>query len=160
MNEESVVEKYPPTQEYLLLILHELQNRNLRNYLSEDDLKTAADYLNIPYSSVYGVASYYTMFSLKPRGRHIIRVCHSPVCDMLNSAHLLRLLEEMLGVEAGETTRDGLFTLEPTECLGQCDKSPVMLVDRQLYTRVTPRRVGKIVEDLRGRSGRGSVDGG
>jgi NADH-quinone oxidoreductase subunit E len=160
MDDGHVVEKYPPTREYILLILHELQNSNARNYLSEEDLKTAAGYLDIPYSSVYGVASYYTMFSLKPRGRHIIRVCHSPVCEMLRSAPLLRALEDMLGIEVGETTQDGFFTLEVTECLGQCDKSPVMLVDTKLYARVTPRRGRSIVEDLREKSGSRGVKSG
>jgi NADH-quinone oxidoreductase subunit E len=104
--------------------------------------------MNIPYSSVYGVASYYSMFSLKPRGRHIIRVCHSPVCEMLDSASLSASLQDILGIEMGETTKDGHFTLEHTECLGQCDRSPVMMVDREVYTHVTAKRVRSIIERL------------
>jgi NADH:ubiquinone oxidoreductase subunit E len=160
MNKGDILGKYPPSQEYILHILHALQDSNVRNYLSEDDLKLAADYLSIPYSSVYGVASYYTMFSLKPRGRHLIRVCHSPVCEMLNASSLIQALQDMLGVEPGETTRDGLFTLEHTECLGQCDKSPVMLVDEELHTRVTPKKGRGIIEQLRRESMTGDVSGG
>ena len=139
-------------QEYLLLILHELQNRSEQNYISEKDLKFAADYLNLTYGSVYGVAKYYTMFSLKPRGRYIIRVCHSPVCEMLNSSSLLLELKKVLGIDIDETTPDGLFTLEMTECLGQCDKSPTMLVNTNLYTRVTPKKGRDVIARLKKKS--------
>jgi NADH:ubiquinone oxidoreductase subunit E len=148
-NPSTHIMKYPRSQEYLLLILHELQNRSDRHYLSEEDLKLAADYTNSTYGSVYGVARYYTMFSLKPRGKHLIRVCHSPVCDMLHSSSLIAGLKDMLGIEIGETTPDGFFTLELTECLGQCDKSPTMMVDRRIHARVTPQKAGDIIARLR-----------
>jgi NADH:ubiquinone oxidoreductase subunit E len=160
MNRGDIVGRYPPSQEYILHILHALQDSNTRNYLSGEDLKLAAEYVHIPYSSVYGIATYYTMFSLSPRGRHLIRVCHSPVCEMLGSASLVPALQDMLGIGVGETTSDGLFTLEHTECLGQCDKSPVMLVDEKLYTRVTTKKCGGIIEQLRRCSMTGDVGEG
>jgi NADH:ubiquinone oxidoreductase subunit E len=152
LKHDSVINRFPRSQEYILHILHELQDHSEHNYLSEHDLKRAAEHMNISYSSVYGVASYYSMFSLKPRGMHIIRVCHSPVCEMLDSASLTRALHEVLGIGMGETTKSGLFTLERTECLGQCDKSPVLMVDREIYTRVTPKRLRSIIEKLSGES--------
>jgi NADH-quinone oxidoreductase subunit E len=149
MNTGNIIKRYPPSREYILLILHELQNNNARNYLSYEDLKLTAEYLNISYSSVYGVASYYTMFSLKPRGRHVIRVCQSPVCEMIDSKSLTLAMQDMLGIEVGETTADGLFTLEQTQCLGQCDNSPVMMVDTEIYTRVSSKKGKDIIDKLR-----------
>ena len=133
--------------ENLLLILHEFQNRNPHHYLSEDDLVMIAGYLNVPYSSVYGVVSYYSMFSLTPRGKHIIRVCHSPVCQMADSNELLAYLRQHLAVEVGASTADGLFTLETTECLGQCDSAPGMSVDEMYYGNLTARKIKHILKE-------------
>ena len=133
--------------ENMLLILHEFQNSSPHHYLSEDDLAMIAGYLNVPYSAVYGVASYYTMFSLTPRGKHIIRVCNSPVCQMADSNDILAKLRNHLGIDVGATTADGLFTLEATECLGQCDSAPGMSVDEMYYGNLTARKIKQILEE-------------
>ncbi len=148
---ESPIESTPPSREYLLLILHELQDANPRHYLTEEDLRRVAERLNTTAASVYGVARYYTMFSLRPRGTHLIRVCRSPVCGMLGTSPLLDALRESLGIDLGETTADGLFTLEPTECLGQCDRSPAMMIGSEVYGPVSPRRAKAIIARLRER---------
>ena len=131
--------------ENLLQIIHEVQNHNPHHYLSENDLALIAEYLNVPYSSIYGVVSYYTMFSLKPRGKHIIRVCNSPVCQMADSNDILAKLRHCLGVVVGATTADGVFTLETTECLGQCDTAPGMSVDEQYYGNLTTQKIDTIL---------------
>jgi len=95
--------------ETLLLFLHEFQNTNPHHYLSEDDLSMTAGYLNMSFSAVYGVVSYYTMFNLRPRGKHIVRVCHSPVCQMAGSNDTLTTLRAHLGIDVGATTADGVF---------------------------------------------------
>jgi NADH:ubiquinone oxidoreductase subunit E len=133
--------------ENVLLILHEFQNCNPHHYLSEDDLTMIAGYLNVPYSSIYGLVSYYTMFSLMPRGKHIIRVCNSPVCQMADSNEILAKLRNFLGIDVGATTADGAFTLETTECLGQCDSAPGMSVDLQYYGDLTARKIKHILKD-------------
>ena len=119
--------------ENVLLILHELQNKNPHNFLTEKDLIWVSKYLNVTYSQVYGVASYYTLFSLKPRGRHIIRVCRSPVCQMLGSDRIFERIELLFNLTCGATTPDGRFTLEPTECIGQCHRAPCISVDDSIY---------------------------
>ena len=133
--------------ENVLLILHEFQNCNPHHYLSEDDLAMIAGYLNVPYSSIYGVVSYYTMFSLTPRGKHIIRVCNSPVCQMADSNDILAKLRNYLGIDVGATTADDVFTLETTECLGQCDSAPGMSVNEQYYGNLTAKKIRKIIKD-------------
>ncbi len=131
--------------ENLLLILHDFQNNNPRNYLSEKDLGMIAKYLNTPYSSIYGVASYYTMFSLKPRGKQIIRICQSPVCHMAGLSDIISDLQNILKINIGETTPDGLFTLETTECLGQCDKAPVMAVNEAFHGGLNTKNIEAIL---------------
>ena len=145
MNIPAEIEKFPPTKEYLLLILHELQNNSPQNYLSKENLQKVAEYLNTTYSSIYGTAKYYTLFSLEPRGKHVIRLCRSPVCDMLEATPVFDALKEHLGIEVGETTRDGFFTLEHTECLGQCDRSPTMMIGEKVYGPLTPQKAKEII---------------
>ena len=139
------LEKFKHEMENLIGILHELQDSNPNNYLTEADMKLAAGYLNTTFSHVYGVATYYSMFSVKPRGKHIIRVCHSPVCGMEGSGSVISKLRELLGVKVGETTPNGLYTLELTECLGRCAGSPSVMINRDLYGNVEPGQLEKIL---------------
>ncbi len=131
--------------ENVLLILHEFQNNNPHHYLSEKDLAMIAKYLNVPCSSIYGVASYYTLFSLTPRGKHIIRICNSPVCDMAGSKEIVAELRKNLKIDIGETSAEGLFTLETTECLGQCDTAPGMSIDEVFYGNLTAKKIKHIL---------------
>ncbi len=135
--------------ENVLHILHEFQNHNPRHYLSEKDLTLIAKYLNVPYSSIYGVVSYYTLFSLRPRGKHIIRICNSPVCQMADSKAILVELRKNLKIDSGGTTAEGLFTLETTECLGQCDTAPGLAVDEVYYGNLNAKKVKTILQKYR-----------
>ena len=137
MNIFDLLGKFKPEKENLIGILHKLQDASLNNYLSPEDMKSAARYLNTSYSHVYGVATYYTMFSIKPRGKFIIRVCNSPVCNMDGSTTILDDLKSLLGIGIGETTGDMLFTLEHTECLGRCSESPSLMVNKDIYENVS-----------------------
>ena len=132
--------------ENLLLILHDFQNHNPRNYLSRTDMQLIANYLKVPSSSVYGVVSYYTLFSSTPRGKHIIRICDSPVCSLAGSKTILAELSRNLKIGIGETSAEGLFTLETTECLGQCDTAPGMSVDEVYYGNLTPKKIYTILQ--------------
>lgn len=146
MKKIDILEKYPPLMENVLLMLHDFQNNNPRNYLSEKDLVLVARHLNTTYGSIYGVASYYTMFSLTPRGKHIIRICRSPVCHMAGVIDLFTELNKILKIDVGQTTPDELFTLESTECLGQCDRAPVMAVDESFYGNLTTNKIKVILQ--------------
>jgi NADH:ubiquinone oxidoreductase subunit E len=146
MNKTDILHKYPPLMENVLLLLHEFQNTNPHHSLSQNDLAMIARYLNVPNSSIYGVVSYYAMFSLSPRGKHIIKVCISPVCQMDGSKEILAELRKNLNINIGETTAEGLFTLETTECLGQCDTAPGVSINEIFYGYLTPKKIKAILQ--------------
>ena len=99
MKKNDILHKFPPLMENVLNILHEFQNDNPRHYLSEKDMAMIARYLNVTYGSIYGIVSYYTLFSLKPRGKHVIRICRSPVCDMTGAKDILTQLRRTLKID-------------------------------------------------------------
>ena len=130
-------------------IFHALQDSHPQNYLTEEALRATARYLNVNLSWVYGVAGYYSMFSLKPRGRYIIRICNSPVCNMMGSPDILELLDSLLHIRPGETTTDGLFTVEEAECLGICDVAPAMMINRKVYGYLTRDSLAAVLDELK-----------
>ncbi|MGQ9699993.1 MAG: NADH-quinone oxidoreductase subunit NuoE family protein [Candidatus Bipolaricaulaceae bacterium] len=149
MEKHEVLRKFPRSPDVLLALLHALQQANPQNYLSPEDLQLAAEYLGLPLSRVHDAVTFYTMFSLRPRGRHILRVCASPNCHLFGSWSVIEELQKILGVGVGETTSDGLFTLELTSCLGACGVAPVMMVDEEVFGNLTPQKVREIVGRLR-----------
>lgn len=149
MTTKAILQNYPATKDNLLMILHEIQDNNPDNYVSEQDIKEVAAYLNTTYAAVYGVVTYYSMLSIKPRGKHIIRVCRSPLCRMVGATDMLSYLRSKLKINVGETSPDKIFTLETTECLGQCDKSPVLTVNEDLYTSLDTGKIDNIIEKYR-----------
>jgi NADH:ubiquinone oxidoreductase subunit E len=130
-------------------MLHEVQNNNPGNNITQADIRQVAEYLNTTTASVYGVVRYYSMFSLVPRGRYVIRFCKSPLCRMVGAFNLLSSLEKELSIRMGETTSDMLFTLEPSECLGHCDKAPVMMVNEKMYFDLDETRLQAILKEIR-----------
>ena len=149
MRKADILDKYPPKMENVLLILHDFQNTSRWNYLSEKDLYRVAKHLNTTLGVIYGIASYYTMFSLSPRGKHVIRICRSPVCHLTGMIDILAELTKILKIDIGATTADKYFTLETSECLGHCDSAPAMMVDDVLYGNLTLGEIRKIVQHCR-----------
>ncbi|MBA4417592.1 MAG: NADH-quinone oxidoreductase subunit E [Syntrophus sp. (in: bacteria)] len=146
---ETILKKFEPRLDNILYILHELQDNNEQHYVSKEDLKLCADYLSVPYSFVHGVATFYTMFSLTPRGRNIIRLCDSPPCHLMGSGSLLDYLKNKLKIDVGETTKDGVFTLELTSCLGVCGVAPALMMNNATIGKLTPEKVDAILEERR-----------
>ncbi|HOJ92524.1 MAG TPA: NADH-quinone oxidoreductase subunit NuoE [Dictyoglomaceae bacterium] len=147
---EEILKHFSKDPDYIIEILHALQDNNLYNYLTPEDIKACADYLELPLSYVEGVASFYSMFSLRPRGRFIIRLCDSPPCHLVGSESLLEYLQGKLKVKVGETTFDRVFTLELTSCLGVCAVAPAMMVNEEVYGNLTLEKVDEILEKKRG----------
>ncbi len=114
-------------------------------YLPEDVQRYIAKALDIPASDVYGVATFYAQFNLEPKGKYIISVCMGTACYVKGSQQVLDKLEEVLGVPAGHTTPDGLFTLNATRCLGACGLAPVIMINEDVYGRLTPDQVPDII---------------
>jgi NADH:ubiquinone oxidoreductase subunit E len=149
MTKTAILEKYAPRMTNVLQILHDFQNHNPRNYLSEKDITVIARHLNTTVGSIYGIASYYSMFSLTPRGKHIIRICRSPVCHLAGLTDVFAELIRILKIDIGATTLDKRFTLETSECLGQCDLAPAMTVDNVLYGHLTPQKVRAVIRQYK-----------
>lgn len=154
LNEEvhvnEVLKKYPSaTREDLLDILHDIQESDPHHYLSDDALSDVAIHLGMDLADVKGTASFYSMFGFSPRGKHVIRICDSPPCQLLGATTVLQELMDVLGVAVGETTSNGLFTLETSSCLGMCGVAPAMMIDQDAYGNLTPTRITDIVERIR-----------
>ncbi|HUS86131.1 MAG TPA: NAD(P)H-dependent oxidoreductase subunit E [Bacteroidales bacterium] len=149
MERSKILGKFAASMDNMLGVLHELQNNNPGNYLSQDDLMAVAEYMNTTYSHVYGVATYYTMYSLKPRGKYIVRVCNSPVCNMEGSTTIAEELMKILSVDVGGTTPDRLFTLELTECLGQCGEAPGIMINEDFHGNINRDKLISIIENYK-----------
>ena len=149
MTTQQILDIFPPTKDNILGILHEIQANNPYNNIPEEDIKQVAEYLNTTYAAVYGVITYYSMLTTQPRGKYIIRLCKSPVCRMVGGYDVLKSLKNKLKVEVGETTTDHLFTVEYSECLGQCDKAPVLMVNEEVYTEMDDKKVDNLIKSLK-----------
>ncbi len=131
----------------LLPILQEAQRAY--GYLSEEAMEQIAEGVGVPVAKVFGVATFYSLFATAPKGKHVIRLCESAPCHLRGALEVCAALQETLQIKPGETTADGLFTLEYTSCLGVCGVAPVMMIDDVVYGNLTPDRVREIVADLR-----------
>ncbi len=149
MTVKDIVNKYKNKRENLLLILHEIQNRHPQNYLSKEDIELLSKEMKIPVSDIKGTASFYTMYSFVPRGKYIIRVCESPPCHILGAQTIFKAIEKKLGIKEGETTKDGLFTLEGTSCLGICGVAPAMMINDEAYGNLDEEKIEKILDQIR-----------
>ena len=136
------------SRENLLMILHDLQRGSGDNSLHRSDLEELAQVMGLTVADIVGTATFYTMFSLQPRGRHVIRLCESPPCYIMGEENIREAIREKLGIDFGETTADRLFTLEATSCLGSCGVAPVMMVDDEIYGNLTRERVVRILEAI------------
>lgn len=128
----------------LIPILQETQS--VFGYLPAEAIETISEELLIPTAEIYGVATFYAQFHLKPRGRHVIRVCRGTACHVRGSLQLLEKVKEMLKVEENGTTEDLRFTLEPVACLGACGLAPVMMIDEDTHGRLVPDKLGPILD--------------
>jgi len=149
MSRKDIISKFEPVKDNMLNILHELQNSNPNNYLTTEDLKLVADYLNTSQSSVYGVVKYYSMFSVKPKGKYVIRVCKSPLCSMIDGNNLLDHIKQNIGIGLGETTDDQMFSLEASECLGHCAEAPVMMINDGVYKDLDSDKIKNIFQNIK-----------
>jgi NADP-reducing hydrogenase subunit HndA len=123
--------------------------QDIFGYLPEEVQNYIAKEMDIPVSDVYGVATFYAQFNLEPKGQYVISVCMGTACYVKGSQQVLDKLEEVLGVTDGHTTSDGLFTLNATRCLGACGLAPVIMVNDDVYGRLTPDQIPGIIAKYR-----------
>jgi NADH-quinone oxidoreductase subunit E len=145
---DPIVGKYPAgRRDGLIPLLQDVQAAH--GYLSRDAVVRIGRHLRLPASKVYGVATFYNQFRFQPLGRHHIQVCRGTACHVKNSLQTLNALQRTLQVKPGQTTRDGLFSLEVVACLGACGLAPLMAVNGEFHAGATAERAMKIVRTLR-----------
>ncbi len=149
MSLAEVLDRFPRQKDYLIEILLEYQKQKSTHHFTEQDLKEIADYLKIPESRVCSVVAFYSFFSTEPRGKYIIQICHDLPCQLNEKFDLLGQVQELLGIKIGETTQDGLFTLEQTSCLGHCEKSPAIRVNDKIYGNLSLNKLKAIIAECK-----------
>jgi NADH-quinone oxidoreductase subunit E len=143
-----IKEKYRDARrESLIPILQDLQL--YQGYLAEEALQEVSRMLALPLSKVYGVASFYNQFRFQPIGRYHILVCRGTACHVRSSVKVLQALRRELKIEPGQTTRDGLFTLDTVACIGACGLAPVMCINGEFHAKMTPETAVALIAKLR-----------
>ena len=134
------------SESYLIAVLHKVQGRY--GYLSEQHMDEVAQLMQIPTSTVSGVATFYHFFRLRPRGKYSICVCLGTACFVKGADKVLEAFKKELGIEMGETTSDRLFSLENSRCLGVCAMAPVVTINDKVYSNVSPKQVPELLNKL------------
>lgn len=135
----------PPDSHNLLLLLGEAQSRF--GYLPENLLSDISNSLGIALGDVYGVATFYSFFSVQEQGRHVIRICKSLPCFIKKSQHIINAVEDVTGVKLGTTSPNARFSIQLANCIGECDKAPTMMIDGRVYVDLTPHKIPRILKD-------------
>ena len=144
---DPLIEKFKGKQGNLIPLLQRTQN--IYGYLPRAALYKIAEDTGLQLNEIYGVATFYTQFRLNPVGKYVIKVCHGTACHVQGSETITDSLQDTLKIEDGETTDDGLFTLESVACLGCCSLAPVMMIDDTTYGKLTGKKAVQIVKDLK-----------
>jgi len=148
------VAKYPPEQKQSAVMACLGMVQLEQGYISQDSEKEVAAYLGMPPIAVHEVTTFYNMFNQQPVGRYKLNVCTNLPCQLRDGDRALKHLEQRLGIKMGETTADGMFTLQQSECLGACADSPVMLVnDRTMCSFMSNERIDQMIDGLRAADG-------
>jgi len=133
----------------LIPVLQKVQNEV--GYISKEAVVEIGSVLNLPASKIYGVATFYNQFRFEPKGRYHIMVCRGTACHVKGSADTLEAIERELGIKAGKTTKDGLFSIEVVACLGACGLAPLICVNDEFFANVTRERASEIIKSYRKR---------
>ena len=141
---DRIIAKYKNTRGALIPVLHEAQD--VYGYLPMSVQKRIAEGLNVSLAEVYGVVTFYTQFSLNPKGKYKINVCLGTACYVRGSGKILEKIVEILKIKSGECTPDGLFSLDACRCVGACGLAPVIMINEEVYGRLTPDDIPNILQ--------------
>lgn len=145
---QTILNKYPQTgRDSLIPILQEIQESE--GFLSEKSVVKVGEYLKIPTSQIFGVATFYNQFRFEPQGKNHIQICRGTACHVLGSATVLTELEKHLKIKAGQTTRDGQFSIEVVACIGACGLAPVISVNGEFHAKVTSESMKTIIDSYK-----------
>jgi len=142
------LEMHPTLQKHqLIMVLQDIQDHF--GYLPEDALNLVSERLRVPRARIYGIATFYSQFRLKPLGKYVIQICNGTACHVKGAPALIDELEGFLGIKNGETTSDGNFTLLTVNCIGACGLAPVIMINEEIYGKVTADKIHEIVSSLK-----------
>lgn len=148
---DAILEKNKDLPGGMMVILNELQSEI--GFISEPMQRYVAEKLQVPVSKVHGVVSFYSFFTTQPRGRHTVKFCMGTACYVGGMPQLIEKAKQLLGVEPGQTTKDGQITLELCRCVGACSQAPVIVIDEDSHGRVRPNRLPQIFRPIQENKG-------
>ena len=148
---DTIVDRYDANRQFSLAILQDTQRTY--NHLPREALEHIAKRLDISLSEVYRLATFFAAFSLEPKGEYVFKVCLGTACHVQGGPRILEQLERDLGIEAGQTTADGRFSVEGVRCLGACALAPVILVNEEVHGKVSSATVSRLIKTLSKRNG-------
>ena len=148
---EEIIAKYQDEKTPLMMILSEVQREF--GYIPLEVQELISDKTGIPVSDLYGVVTFYSFFSLTPKGKYVIGICMGTACYVKGSQQILDKFSEILGIGAGETTKDGLFTIDALRCIGACGIAPAVTINGKVYPKLTVDQVASIVDEYRAMGG-------
>ena len=143
---EELFNEYLPVKDNLIQLLNEVQEHY--GYIPEKAQRDLSEFLNLPMAEIYGVITFYSRFTLKPKGKYNIAVCLGTACYVKGSQRIMDRLKERLKIEPGETTKDGLFSIEETRCVGACGLAPVFTVNGEVYGKATVKKLDEVLDSL------------
>ena len=144
---DEILSRYSGESDELIPILQEAQERF--GYLPEEVMQRIAKFLRLPESTVYGVSTFYAQFKLTPTGKKLVKVCRGTACHVRGGARILREVEKKLGIKPGGTTSDMEYSLETIACFGSCALAPVIVIDKNVYGRMTTTKAGQILTETK-----------
>ena len=144
---DEILSRYRGEKSDLIPILQEVQERF--GYLPEQAMQRIAKFLRLPESTIFGVGTFYAQFKLTPTGKRLVKVCRGTACHVRGATRILNEVETRLGIKPGETTDDLEYSLETIACFGSCALAPVMVVDKNVYGRMTTTKVGQILSETK-----------
>jgi NADH-quinone oxidoreductase subunit E len=144
--EANILTRYPTRRAAALPVLQAIQERY--GWIPQQAIDEVAAFLGVQPAELMDTASFYEMFWLRPKGKYLVMVCQSISCELCGHHGLLEVLEQKLGIEAGQTTADGKFTLAHVECLGSCGTAPCAMINQKLYEKLTPQKLCAVIDTL------------
>ena len=141
---EEIIQAYPADRRFALAAMQDMQHAF--NYIPEEGLALLAEHLGCAQAQLYSMATFYKALSLTPKGEHIIKICNGTACHLRGSMNLATELKRQVGIDPGQTTEDGLFSVELVNCLGSCALAPVMVVDGNYHNKLSVDQVAGIVD--------------
>ena len=152
---DDIVHKHNVEPGAVIPVLQEIQE--VYGYVPPIAIQRVAEHMNIPASEIYGIVTFYAQFRLEPLGKNLVRVCHGTACHLGGAEMVAEALAQAAGAREGETSPDGLFTVERVACLGCCSLAPCIMVNNETHGRLTPESVSKLVAEMRNQEALTSV---